>query len=42
MVDVISSYMHRATDVSEQYLVRIDVTEEFPFLPTKLSPYYER
>jgi len=24
-----------------QYL-RVDVTEEFPFLVTKLSPYYDR
>jgi len=22
--------------------VRVDVTEEFPFLVTKLSPYYDR
>ncbi len=23
-------------------LVRVDVTEEFPFLVTKMSPYYDR
>jgi PatG C-terminal len=42
IVDVIFSYSNRATDVTEKYFVRVDVTEEFPFLVTKLSPYYER
>jgi hypothetical protein len=42
VVDVVLSYTHRRTDVTEQYFVRVDVTEEFPFLVTKLSPYYER
>jgi hypothetical protein len=42
VVDVIFSYTHRQTDVTEKYFVRVDVTEEFPFLVTKLSPYYER
>jgi hypothetical protein len=41
VVDVIFSYTHRQTDVTEQYFVRVDVTEEFPFLVTKLSPYYQ-
>lgn len=42
IVDVIFSFTSRATDVSEKFFVRVDVTEEFPFLVTKLSPYYER
>jgi PatG C-terminal len=42
VVDVIFSYTHRQTDVTEQHFVRVDVTEKFPFLVTKLSPYYER
>lgn len=42
IVDVIFSYTNRNTDVVEKSSVRIDVTEEFPFLVTKLSPYYER
>ena len=42
IVDVIFSYTNRQTDVTEQYFVRVDVTEAFPFLITKLSPYYER
>lgn len=42
IVDVIFSYTHRQTDVTEKFFVRVDVTEEFPFLVTKLSPYYDR
>jgi hypothetical protein len=42
IVDVIFSYTHRETDVTEKYFVRVDVTEEFPFLVTRLSPYYDR
>jgi hypothetical protein len=40
--DVIFSYTNRQTDVTEKYFVRVDVTEEFPFLVTKMSPYYDR
>jgi hypothetical protein len=42
IVDVIFSYTNRTTDFTEKYFVRTDVTEEFPFLVTKLSPYYDR
>lgn len=42
IVDVIFSYTNRNTDVIEKFFVRVDVTEEFPFLVTKLSPYYDR
>jgi hypothetical protein len=42
IVDVIFSYTNRQTDVTEKYFVRVDVTEEFPFLVTKMSPYYDR
>jgi hypothetical protein len=42
MVDVVFAYTHRRTDFVEKYSVRVDVTEEFPFLATKLSPYYDR
>jgi len=42
VMKVIFSFTNRETDVTEQYFVRVDVTEEFPFLVTKLSPYYER
>ena len=42
MVDVIFSYTNRSTDVTEKFFCRADVTDEFPFLVTKLSPYYDR
>jgi len=42
LVEVIFSFTNRNTDVVEQYFVRVDVTEEFPFLVTKMSPYYSR
>lgn len=42
VLDVIFSYTHRSTDVVDKCFVRVDVTDEFPFLVTKLSPYYER
>ena len=42
IVDVIFSYTNRTTDFTEKFLVRCDMTEEFPFLVTKLSPYYDR
>jgi hypothetical protein len=42
LVDVIFSYTHRSTDVTQRYAVRVDVTEPFPFLVTKLSPYVNR
>jgi PatG C-terminal len=42
IVEVIFSYTNRNTDFTEKFFVRLDVTEEFPFLITKLSPYYDR
>lgn len=42
VVDVIFAYTNRNTDVTEKFFVRCDMTEEFPFLVTKLSPYYDR
>jgi hypothetical protein len=42
VLDVIFSYTNRNTDVVDKCFVRVDVTEEFPFLLTKLSPYYDR
>ena len=41
LVEVIFSYTSRDTEVTEKYFVRVDVTEGFPFLVTKLSPYYD-
>jgi cyclic patellamide precursor peptide PatG len=42
IVDVIFVYTNRNTDFTEKFYVRCDMTEEFPFLVTKLSPYYDR
>jgi hypothetical protein len=42
IMDVIFSYTNRQTDVVDKFSVRVDVTEEFPFLVTKLSPFLER
>jgi PatG C-terminal len=42
IVDVLLAFTDRRTDVTEKYFVRVDVTEVFPFLVTKLSPYYDR
>jgi hypothetical protein len=42
VVDVILSFTDRATDVVDKFFTRVDVTEEFPFLVTKLSPYFDR
>jgi hypothetical protein len=42
VVDVIFSYTNRNTEVVEKFFCRVDVTEEFPFLVTKMSPYFDR
>jgi hypothetical protein len=42
IVAAIFSYTNRDTDVTEKFFVQVDVTEEFPFLVTKMSPYYDR
>jgi PatG Domain len=42
IVDVVFTFTQRQTGVAEQYFTRVDVTEEFPFLFTKLTPFYER
>lgn len=42
IVDVIFAYTNRNSDFTEKFAVRVDVGEEFPFLVTKLSPYFDR
>jgi hypothetical protein len=42
VVDVIFSYTNRNSGVTEKFCVRVDVTDEFPFLVAGLSPYYDR
>jgi PatG C-terminal len=41
IVEVIFSFTNRNTDFTEKFFVRVDVTDEFPFLVTKLSPYFD-
>jgi len=42
IVEVVFTFTNRQTDFTEQYFARVDVTEEFPFLFTKLSPFIGR
>jgi hypothetical protein len=42
MVEVMFSFTNRATDVVKKFFTRVDVTEEFPFLVTRMSPYFDR
>jgi hypothetical protein len=42
IVVAVFSYTNRNTDFTEKFFVRVDVTEEFPFLMSNLSPYYDR
>jgi hypothetical protein len=42
VVDVIFSFTNRGSDVTTKFSTRVDVTEEFPFVVTKLSPYFDR
>jgi PatG C-terminal len=42
IVDVIFSFTNRATDVSEKFFVRVDVTEQLPFLVSKMTPFVDR
>jgi hypothetical protein len=42
IVQVIFTYTDRQTDVVDRYFCRVDVTEEFPFLFSKLAPFYDR
>jgi hypothetical protein len=42
VVEVVFSFANRATDVTEKFFVRVDVTEAFPFLVSKMAPFYDR
>lgn len=42
IVDVVFSFTDRSTDVVSKFFTRVDVTECWPFLVTKLAPYYDR
>jgi hypothetical protein len=42
IVDVVFSFTNLDTQVTEKYFVRVDVTEEWPFLVSGMAPFYER
>jgi hypothetical protein len=42
IVDVILSFTNRNNEFTEKFFTRVDVTKEFPFLVTRMSPYYDR
>ena len=42
IVNVILGFTDRASDVVSKYFVGVDVTECWPFLVTRMSPYYDR
>jgi hypothetical protein len=42
IVDVICSYENRANRAIQKWFVRVDVTEEFPFLVSPMQQYFER
>jgi len=42
IIEVIFTYTSRTTDVADKYFARVDVTEEYPFLVSKLGPYFDR
>jgi hypothetical protein len=42
IVDVVLSLTNRNNEFTEKHFTRVDVTEEFPFLVTRMSPYYDR
>lgn len=39
---MVTIHPSRSRDLSAKFFVRVDVTDELPFLVTKLSPYYDR
>lgn len=42
IISVVFSFTNRESGTVEKYFVRVDVSREFPFLVTKMSPYYDR
>jgi hypothetical protein len=42
IVEIVFVYTNRNTDFTEKLFLRVDVTDEFPFLVTKMAPYIDR
>jgi hypothetical protein len=41
IVEVLFTFTQRKNEFVEKYCVRVDVNDEFPFLVSKIAPYYE-
>jgi hypothetical protein len=41
VVDVIFSYSRPESDIPDRQFVRVDVSDQHPFLATGMAPYYE-
>lgn len=41
-VEVVFAFTHRRTNVTEKFAIGVDVEDEFPFLVSALSPYFDR
>jgi hypothetical protein len=42
IISVVFTFANKEIGIVEKYFVRVDVSEEYPFLVTKMSPYYDR
>ena len=42
IMEVVFTFSNRTSDVAEKYYCRVDVTEEFPFLVSKMQTYLDR
>ncbi|MFE9481305.1 hypothetical protein ACFYNM_22195 [Streptomyces spororaveus] len=42
LLNVVFTYTHRGSGMFEKTAVKVDVTEQFPFLAGTLQPYYDR
>ncbi len=42
IVKAVFGFTHRKTDVTEKFFLRVDVTEKWPFLVSKLQPFYDQ
>ena len=42
ILDCIFSFTNRKTDVADKWFCRVDLSEMFPYLVTRMSPYYDR
>lgn len=42
IVSVVFSFTNMETGIVEKYFVRVDTTEDYPFIVTEMSPYYDR